>query len=101
MVPTSSLDKLRIVNMPQASSPRYQVSTLAKHNKLLVLTLSTINLTISSNKHTARTKSIRAELLLKQSLLHQLISPATIVGVATTGLKIAPSLEELYPRKMS
>jgi hypothetical protein len=98
MAPTSRLDKLRIANTPQASSPRHQVSTLAKHTKLLVLTLSTINLIISSSKHTARTK---AELLLKQSLLHQLISPATIVGVATTGLKIAPNLEELYLRKMS
>jgi len=107
MAPTSRLDKLRIVNTPQASSPKRQVSTLAKHTKLPVLTLSTINLIISSSssssssKHTAQTKPIKAELLLKQSLLHQLISPATIVGVATTGLKIALNLEELYPRKMS
>jgi len=105
MAPTSRLDKLRIVNTPQASSPKRQVSTLAKHIKLPVLTLSTINLIISSSssssKHTAPTKPIKAELLLKQSLLHQLISPATIVGVATTGLKIALNLEELYPRKMS
>jgi hypothetical protein len=101
MAPTSRLDKLRIVNTPQVSRPRHQVSTLAKHTKLLMLTLSTTNLIISSSKHTARTKPIKAELLLKQSFLHQLISPATIVGVATTGLKIALSLEELYPRKIS
>ena len=100
MAPTSRLDKLRIVNTPQASSPKRQVSTLAKHIKLPVLTLSTINLIISSSKHTVRTKAINVE-LLNQSLLHPLISLATIVGVATTGLKIAPSLEELYPRKMS
>jgi hypothetical protein len=99
IAPTSRLDKLRIVNTPQVSSPRRQVSTLAKHIKLLVLSLSTINLTISSSKRTVRTKSIKVE-LLNQSLLHPLISPATIAGVPTTGLKIAPSLEELYPRKM-
>lgn len=94
MAPTSRLDKLRTANTPQASSPRRQVSTLAKHIKLLVLTLSTINLPINSSKPTVRTKSIKVE-------LHQLIIPAIIVGVATTGLKIVPSLEELYPRKMS
>jgi hypothetical protein len=91
--------KLRIANTPQTSSPRRQASTLTKHIKLLVLTPSTINLTISSSsKYTVRTKSIKVE-LLNQSLLHPLISLATIVGVATTGLKIALSLEELYPRK--
>jgi hypothetical protein len=98
MAPTTRLGKLHIVNTPQASSPKRQVSTLAKRIKLLVLTPSTINLTISSSKHIVRTKFIKVE-LLNQSLLHPLISLATIVGVATTGLKIALSLEELYPRK--
>jgi hypothetical protein len=98
IAPTTRLSKLHIVNTPQASSPKRQVSTLAKRIKLLVLTPSTINLTISSSKHIVRTKFIKVE-LLNQSLLHPLISLATIVGVATTGLKIALSLEELYPRK--
>jgi hypothetical protein len=98
IAPTIRLGKLRIVNTPQASSPRRQASTLAKHIKLPVLTPSTINLTISSSKHTVRSKSIKAD-LLNQSLLHPLISLATIVGVATTGLKIALNLGEPYPRK--
>jgi hypothetical protein len=101
LLPTSRPKKRSMVNTRQPSSPSHQASTLlARPYQLLGPTLQVNNLIISTTKRTVRIKPTQPDLFLKQPLLNHLISPATIVGAVTTGLKIALSLEELYLRKM-